>query len=351
MVFDASAFRNHEQVTYVADQESGLQGIIAIHDTSLGPSLGGTRMREYDTEADALRDVLRLSYAMTYKAAAADLDLGGGKAVLVGSPDEKDEAMLRSYGRAIENLGGRYVTSVDVNTGVDDMDVIAEETEHVTATSAGLGDPSPITARGVLSGIRACVEYEYGRDTVADTHVAIQGMGKVGKPLARELAERGAQVTVTDLDEDLLAEFCDEYDAAERVAPDEIYDVACDVFAPCAFGGSINDDTIPRLDCDIVAGSANNMLDDEDRHASALRERDILYAPDYVVNAGGLITVAKEYLGGTREEAFEEAEAIGDRLMRLIERAEDDDATVLAATQRYVEERLADGDRQTAPPA
>lgn len=350
MVFDAADFSNHEQVSYFADDETGLRAIVAIHDTSLGPSLGGTRMRAYETEQAALTDVLRLSSAMTAKAAAADLDLGGGKAVLIGDPETKDEAMLRSYGRAVENLAGRYITSVDVNTSVADMDIVARETPHVTATSNGLGDPSPITARGVLSGIRACVEYVYGRETVADTHVAVQGMGKVGLPLAEELAERGARVTATDVNEGILAVFCERYEAAQRVPPEEIYDVDCDVFAPCAMGGAINDETIPRLSCDVVAGSANNMLAEERRHATALHDRGILYAPDYVVNAGGLITVANEYFGGTREAAFDDAAAIGDRLLRMIERAEEQDMTVLAATEEYVADRIAGGERPTPPP-
>lgn len=347
MVFDASDHRDHEQVTYFSDEETGLKSIVAIHDTTLGPSLGGTRILDYDTEEDALKDVLRLSRAMTYKAAAADLDLGGGKAVIIGDPDEiKDEALMSAYGRAVDCLDGRYITSVDVNSSVEDMEIIREETDHVVGTSDGLGDPSPITAHGVLHGIRACVEHVYGTDTVSDVDVAVQGIGKVGHDLAAGLAEHGASVTVTDIDEDALEEFADEHDV-DTVAPDDIYDVDCDIFAPCAFGGAINDDTIPRLNCDIVAGAANNILEDETRHSQMLDDEDILYAPDYVINGGGLITVYHEYHGGTEEEAFAEAEDIADRLLTMFERAEDADMTVLEAANEYAEKRIESSDRTT----
>jgi leucine dehydrogenase len=347
MVFDASAHRDHEQVTHFCDEETGLESIVAIHDTTLGPSLGGTRILDYDTEDDALRDVLRLSRAMTYKAAAADLNLGGGKAVILGDPEEiKDEDLIRAYGRAVDCLDGRYITSVDVNSSVDDMDIIVDETDHVTGTSDGLGDPSPVTAHGVLHGLRACVEHVYGTDTLADIDVAIQGLGKVGYDLAGSLAEHGASVTVTDVNDEKMERFTEEYDG-DAVAPDDIYDVDCDVFAPCAFGGAINDETIPRLECDIVAGAANNILEDEDRHSEMLADEGILYAPDYVINAGGLITVYHEYLGTSKEAAFDEAEDIGDRLLTMIERAEDAEMTVLDAADEFAENRIENEDRTT----
>jgi len=347
MVFDASDYRDHEQVTYFSDDETGLQSIVAIHDTTLGPSLGGTRVLDYETEGDALRDVLRLSRAMTYKAAAADLGLGGGKAVIIGDPDEiKDESLIRAYGRAVDCLDGRYITSVDVNSYVEDMDLIKEHTDHVVGTSDGLGDPSPVTAHGVLHGIRACVEYTYGTDTLSDVDVAVQGLGKVGSDLAIGLAERGASVTVTDVNDHKI-EAVQEECGADAVAPDDIYDVDCDALAPCAFGGAINDDTIPRLQCDVVAGAANNILEDETRHSRMLKDEGILYAPDYVINAGGLITVYHEYLGTTKEAAFDEAEDIGDRLLTMFERADDHDVTVLDAANDYAEERIEGEDRTT----
>jgi len=346
MVFEVDDHRDHEQVSYFSDEETGLETIIAIHDTTLGPSLGGTRIYDYETEADGLRDVLRLSRAMTYKSAAADLDLGGGKAVVLGDPEEiKTEELIRSYGRAVDCLDGRYITSVDVNSSVEDMDLIAEETDHVVGTSDGLGDPSPITAHGVFHGLKACVEFTYGTDTVSDVDVAVQGIGKVGGQLAAMLAEHGASVTVTDIDDEAVAEFTEEH-GVDSVPPEEIYDVSCDIFAPCAFGGAINDGTIARLDCDIVAGAANNILEDE-RHAQVLKDEGILYAPDYVLNAGGIITVYQEHVGGTKDEAFDQAEAIGDRLLTMFERSEDREQTVLDAANEYAEERIEASDRTT----
>ncbi|AFZ74476.1 Leu/Phe/Val dehydrogenase [Natronobacterium gregoryi] len=339
MVLDSMVDGSHEQVTYVSDPETGLRAIVAIHDTTLGPSLGGTRFLDYDTEADALDDVLGLSRAMTYKAAAADLPLGGGKAVILGDPDEhKTDALLGAYGRAIENLGGRYVTSVDVNTGVTDMDVVARETDHVVGTSNGLGDPSPITAHGVYHGICASAEHILGTDTPGDLEVVVQGLGKVGRALAEELVSAGAEVTVSDVDEDHVASFVDEH-GVDSVAPEAVYEQSCDVFAPCAVGGVVNDDTIPQLECDIVAGSANNVLA-ERRHAEALRERGLFYAPDYVINAGGLMTVAEEYQGGSRKAAYEDAAAIGNRLGEMIEIAERQDTTVLDAAEEYAIRRI-----------
>lgn len=340
MVWGETDFSDHEQVTYFTDDESGLRGIISVHDTTLGPALGGTRMYDYENAQAALKDGLRLSRGMTYKAAAADLELGGGKAVIYGDPEtEKDDALLRAYGRAVDDLGGKYITSVDVGTGVDDMDLIAEETEFVVGTSEGLGDPSPITSHGVFHSLKACTEYLSGTRSVEDLSVAIQGLGKVGSGLAERLLEGGASVTVTDIHEENIEAITAEYDT-DVVAPDDIYDVSCDVFAPCAVGGVINDETIPRLDCDAVVGAANNILDRR-HHAADLDEQGILYAPDYVVNGAGLITVAKEYYNGTREEAYEEAEAIGDRLMTMIERADEQGITVLEAADQYAKQRLA----------
>ncbi|AGB17207.1 glutamate dehydrogenase/leucine dehydrogenase [Halovivax ruber XH-70] len=346
MVFDSLAEGEHEQVSYFSDPETGLEAIIAVHDTTLGPGLGGTRMLDYETEADALDDVLRLSKAMTKKAAAADLDLGGAKAVIVGDHESlKTTELLEAYGRAVDCMGGRYITSVDVNSSVADMEVIATETDHVVGREDGLGDPSPITATGVLSGLEAAVEYEYGTDSFEGIDVVVQGLGKVGSALASGLIERGASVTVSDVSEDNIERFLADHDA-ELVAPDDIYDEPCDVFAPCAIGGVINDETVPRLDCDIVAGGANNPLA-ERRHADELADRGIWYAPDYVINAGGLITVAEEYRGGTRDAAFEKATAIGDRLSRMMERAEDEGTTVLDAADAFARERIENADRTT----
>ncbi|USZ71968.1 Leu/Phe/Val dehydrogenase [Natronosalvus halobius] len=338
MVHGKMAAFGHEQVTHFVDDETGLEAIVAIHDTTLGPSLGGTRLLPYESHDAALRDVMRLSRAMTYKAAAADLDLGGGKAVIRADPTEKTEDLMAAYGRMIDRLGGYYITSVDVNTGVADMDIIAGESEHVVGTSAGLGDPSPITSRGVFEGLRACVEATYGTPDVDGLSVVVQGVGKVGSGLAELLDQHGAEVAVSDIDEEATAALAREY-GFETVAPSAVYEQPCDVFAPCAIGGVVNDETIPQFECDIVAGGANNILD-ERAHAQALHDRDILYAPDYVLNAGGLITVAAEHTGATREQALADAVAIGDRTRTLIERADAEDVTVLEAADRYALDRI-----------
>ena len=339
----------HEQVTHFVDEETGLEAIAAIHDTTLGPALGGTRLLPYDSHEAALRDVMRLSRAMTFKAAASDLDLGGGKAVIVADPSAKTPEMMRAYGRAIDRLGGHYITSVDVNTGVPDMDLLAEETDHVVGTSTGLGDPSPITARGVFAGLRAAVESVYGSPDLTDLTVTVQGVGKVGRGLTELLVDHGAQVTVSDMDTDAVTSVADEY-GLETVAPENVYSTDCDVFAPCAVGGVINDDTIPQLECDIVAGAANNILE-ERRHATVLREQGILYAPDYVLNAGGLITVAAEHRGDSREDAREDAIAIGDRIRLLIDRAEEAGTTVLEAADEYARERIETSTNRVTPMA
>ncbi|ELY95316.1 Glu/Leu/Phe/Val dehydrogenase [Natrialba chahannaoensis JCM 10990] len=346
MVFDSIAEPGHEQISYFSDPETGLTAIVAIHDTSLGPSLGGTRIRDYESEEAALTDVLRLSEAMTYKAAATDLPLGGGKAVIIGDPEEvKTEDALEAYGRAVDCLAGRYITSVDINSGAEEMDIVARETDHVVGGTDGLGNPSEVTAHGVFSGIRACAEHTYGTDTVSDLDVVVQGLGKVGRLLAEELLEHGASVTISDVNQEAVDEFSAAHDV-DVVAPDAVYEEPCDVFAPCAIGGVVNDETIDQLQCDIVAGSANNVLK-ERRHADALAERDILYAPDYVINAGGLVTVGKEYFGGTYEEAYEESEKIGDRLTEMIERAEANDSTVVDAAEAYAQERIDESDTVT----
>ena len=338
MVITEMGDYGHEQVTYISDPEVGLEAIVAIHDTTLGPSLGGTRLRPYPSEEAALTDVLRLSQAMTYKAAAAHLDLGGGKAVIIADPSDKTDEMMRAYGRGVDWLGGRYITSVDMNTGVEDMEVIAEATDHVVGREDGLGDPSPVTATGVFSGIKACCEATYGTESLDGRSFVIQGIGKVGRDLATSLAEAGASVTVSDIDADKVATFADTH-GLDTVGPDAVYDEPCDVFAPCAIGGVLNDDTIPRLACDIVAGGANNVLA-ERSHATDLMERGILYAPDYVINGGGLITVATEAKNGTMADAIEQAEAIGDRLAKMIKSAEEESITVLEAADRYAMARI-----------
>jgi leucine dehydrogenase len=345
MTLEEMSEHDHEQVSYFHDEETGLKAIIAIYDTSLGPSLGGTRIWEYDTEQDALKDVLRLSRGMAYKAAAADLDLGGGKAVIMGDADDiKTEELLRSYGRAVDTLNGRYITAEDVNTEVADMEIVNEVTDHVAGLASGLGDPSPVTAHGVFHGMKACLEAKYGDDSLDDVGVVVQGVGKVGSALVEMLVDAGADVTVSDIDEEQVETLQDGYDV-DVVDPDRVYETDCEIFAPCALGGVINDDTVSRLRCDIVAGSANNVLD-ERRHADMLRERGIIYAPDYVINAGGLITVVQEMKGNSKEKAYEETEKIRGRLERMIEEADEEDISTVDAADRYAEQRMAASDSE-----
>lgn len=346
MTLQEMAEHDHEQVAYFHDEETGLKCIIGIYDTQLGPALGGTRIWDYDTEADALRDALRLSKGMAYKAAAADLDLGGGKAVIMGDADDiKTADLLKVYGRAVDALGGRYITAEDVNTEVADMEIVKQETDHVVGLAeehGGLGDPSPVTAHGVFHGIKACLNKRYGDDSFEDVTVLVQGVGKVGTALVENLVETEATVKISDIDEEQVQHLVEEH-GIESVPPEEVYTTECDVFAPCALGGVINDDTVPQLTCDIVAGSANNVLD-ERRHAEKLKDRDILYAPDYVINAGGLITVVEEMHGNTKEHAYQEAEKIRGRLETYIERATEEDVSTVQAADEYAEERMAAGD-------
>lgn len=296
-----------EEVVFFQDSKTGLKAIVAIHNTTLGPAFGGTRMWSYRNEIEALRDVMRLAKAMTFKAAAAGLNFGGGKGVIIGDPKkDKNEALLRSYGRFVQSLGGRFITAEDVGTCVEDMRVIMSETDYVSGTSF---DPSPFTAYGVYCGIRACLEYVFGDGSVEDVHVAVQGVGKVGSELVRLLVENGARVTVTDLDAGKIRALLDL--GVEYVDPGKIYSVQCDVFSPCALGGVINDSTVRRLRCSIVAGAANNQLENEST-GEVLADLGILYAPDYIINAGGLIAVAHEYECFERQRVLKRSEIIGE---------------------------------------
>ena len=353
MVLEELRTDDHEQVSFFYDRASGLEAIVAIHDTTRGPALGGVRLLPYETETEALADVLRLSVAMSYKAAAAELDFGGGKAVIVADPEEKDEALFREFGRAVSRLGGNYITAEDVNTGVADLDVVAEETEHVIGTSDGLGDPSPVTAHGVVHGMQAALREQYGDPSFEDVDVLIQGVGKVGSELAERLADRGANVAVSDPDPDSRRRLFDRLgEELPVVDPDAAFEYPCDVFAPCAVGrlglgerGSLAD-AIDRLECDVVAGSANNVLGDRSgakMYAERLAERDILYAPDYVINAGGLISAAHEWRGNRKEAAYEEAERIEKRLAEISDAARTEGVTTLEAADRYAERRLEAG--------
>ncbi|MFQ5958172.1 MAG: Glu/Leu/Phe/Val dehydrogenase [Alphaproteobacteria bacterium] len=324
-VFSSKSFAHHDEVVFCHDAKAGLRAIIAIHDTTLGPALGGCRMWNYESDADALDDVLRLSRGMTYKAAMAGLNFGGGKAVVIGDPHkDKSEALLRSLGRFVDGLHGRFITGEDVGMSVEDMDVMRQETPYVAGIAEGGGDPAPATAWGVYNGIRAAVRHRLGRDDLSGVVVAVQGLGHVGTRLCDRLAHDGARLVVTDIDEDATRRAQQRF-AADIVAPHEIYDAEAEVFAPCALGAVLNDETIPRLHASVVAGAANNQLA-EARHGKALAERDVLYAPDYVINAGGLIYVSYEvsYRGKhfDREVAMAHVARLYDRLRNLFARAE-----------------------------
>ncbi len=342
-VFSAKSFANHDEVIFWHDARAGLKAIMAIHDTTLGPALGGCRMWNYASDDEALEDVLRLSRGMTYKAAMAGLNLGGGKSVILGDPHkDKSESLLRSLGRFVDGLAGRYIVAEDVGMSVADMDIVRQETRHVAGVGERGGDPSPATAWGVYNGIRAAVHHKLDREELTGVSVAVQGVGHVGAHLCDYLARDGVRLVVTDIDEGAIGLARERYGAA-AVAPDEIYDAEVEVFAPCALGGVINDQTIPRLKASIVAGSANNQLA-EARHGKALVDRGILYAPDYVINAGGLIYVSYEvsYRGPyfDRDVAMAHAGRLYNRLRDLFARAEAERMPTHEMADRIAWERL-----------
>jgi leucine dehydrogenase len=340
-VFDE--FQGHEQVVHFQDEPSGLRAIVAIHSTVLGPALGGTRFYPYATDEEALHDVLRLSRGMTYKAAAAELDLGGGKAVIIGDPKRlKTEELLRVYARFIESLGGRYVTAEDVGTSTADMDMMRRETRFVCGVSptlGGSGDPSPMTAYGVYLSMLACAEERWHEHALKDRHVAVQGTGKVGYSLIKLLVEEGgARVTVSDVDVDSMARAVRDF-GVQTVHPEEIHAVQCDIFAPCALGAVINDTTIDELRCEVVAGSANNQLDRPD-HGKALGEKGILYAPDFVVNAGGLINVSDELKGYEPERAKVSVQGVYRTLREVFAISREQGLPTAVAAEHYAESRI-----------
>ncbi len=331
----------HERVLFCSNPDVGLQAIIAVHSTVLGPGLGGCRMWPYASTEEALTDVLRLSRGMTYKAAAAGLNLGGGKAVIIGDPKkDKTEALFRAFGRYVESLGGLYITAEDVGTDTEDMEVVQHETRWVTGLPpehGGGGDPSPVTAFGTLQGIKAAVEH-LDNDSLKGRSVAVQGLGSVGYHLAKFLREEGAKVFGADIDTEAIEKAREL--GVEIVPTDEILEVECDVVAPCALGAVINDDSIPRLRCRIVAGAANNQLK-EDRHGQELHDRGILYAPDYVINAGGLINVYNELVGYNREVAMRMARGIFANMARLFAISRTQSIPTYLAADRLAEERIA----------
>jgi len=341
-VFDAHDFDGHEQVTFCHDRKSGLKAIIAIHSTNLGPALGGCRFWPYASEDEAIKDVLRLSRGMTYKAALADLQLGGGKAVIIGdAATEKTPEKLRAFGRFVQRLHGLYITAEDVGTTTKDMNTIYEETRYVVGRETnvgGSGDPSILTSFGVFTGIRACVYYKMGKKDLSGVRVAVEGLGHVGTDLVKRLSEAGASLVVTDINKPLLEKVASQY-AAQAVGIEEIFSADVDVFAPCALGGILNDKTIPLLKCQIVAGSANNQLA-EPYHAKALEEREILYAPDYLINSGGLINVSYEGPNYDLQEVMTHVEGIYYTLLEIFETAKAHHITTSEASDSLAKDRF-----------
>ncbi len=337
--FDTIAEMGHEQVVFCHDKASGYRGIIAIHDTTLGPALGGCRFWNYATDEDAAIDALRLSRGMTYKNAVAGLNLGGGKSVIIGDNATTNREMIfRAHGRFVDSLGGRYVTAEDVGTNVEDMDFVHMETKFVTGIGSKSGDPSSVTAHGVFRAIQASAFERWGGDSLDGRTVAIQGLGHVGHHLAIELHKAGARLIVTDIDAGRIQRVVDATGATVVPLPD-IYGVTADIFTPCALGGILNDETIPQLKVEIVAGAANNQLL-EDRHGDALEARGILYAPDYVANAGGVINVYSELTGWTRERSLRKADEIYTTVRSVFRLAKDTDIPTYQAADRVAEQRI-----------
>ena len=334
---------NHEQILFCNDNATGLKAIIAIHNTVLGPSLGGTRMWNYNNEMEALNDVLRLSRGMTYKSSVAGLNLGGGKAVIIGDPKKiKNEALLRRFGKFVDSLGGKYITAEDVAMTSHDMEVIHMETDYVSGlpeNMGGSGNPSPVTAYGVYVSMKASAKETWGSDSLSGKKVLVQGIGHVGEVLVEHLTKDGAKVFIHDISEERLKAVAAKY-KAEVVSPDTMFDLDIDVYAPCALGATVNDDTLAKLKCKIICGAANNQLADEQKHGELVGKKGILYAPDYVVNAGGIINVYYELEGYNRERALAHAEKIYATTSNIFQLAKKEGIPTYMAANRLGEQRI-----------
>ena len=338
-LFDTIAAMGHEQLVLAHDKSTGYRGIIAIHDTTLGPALGGTRFWNYASDEEAITDALRLARGMTYKNAVAGLNLGGGKSVIIGDNRTPNrERLFRAHGRFVDSLGGRYVTAEDVGTGTLDMDFVHMETNYVAGMLGKSGDPSPVTARGVFRAMQATSKHRWGTDDLSGRTVAIQGCGNVGYNLAKELHAVGANLIVADIDAERVKRVVNEI-GARAVSVAEIIDQDADILAPCALGGGLNDDTIPKLRVELVVGAANNQLL-EDRHGTMLQDRGITYAPDYVVNAGGVINVYSELAGWDRIRSLRKADEIYQTILGVFDIAKADGVTPHVAADRLAERRI-----------
>ena len=330
----------HDQILFCSDNETGLKAIIAIHDTTLGPALGGTRMWVYNNELEALHDVLRLSRGMTYKNAISNLALGGGKAVIIGdSKTMKSEALFRRFGKFVDSLAGNYITAEDVGISPSDMVWVSKETKHVVGLPGKSGDPSPVTAFGTYMGMKACSKLRYGSDSLEGKKILVQGVGHVGEYLVEYLSKEGAEIFISDIHEDTISRISGTY-GATQIDLNDVYDIEMDIYAPCALGGTLNDDTISRLKCGIVAGAANNQLKDENIHGKALLEKDILYAPDFAVNAGGVINCFSEVEGLSSEWALKKAEDIYHTIYDIVKRSKDENIPSHIIAMQMAQEKI-----------
>ncbi|CAL2078809.1 Glu/Leu/Phe/Val dehydrogenase [Tenacibaculum dicentrarchi] len=342
-VFGQLSFDNHEQIVFCNDEDTGLKAIIGIHNTTLGPALGGTRMWQYNSEWEALNDVLRLSRGMTYKSAITGLNLGGGKAVIIGdAKTQKNDALMRKFGEYVNSLSGKYLTAEDIGMETRDMDIIREVTPHVTGVSeaiGGSGNPSPVTAYGVYMGMKAASKYRFGSDNLAGKKVLVQGVGHVGETLVKHITDEGAQVILNDINEARLEELSKKY-GANVVLGNDIYGLDIDIYAPCALGATLNDKSIAQLNAKVVAGAANNQLANELKHGQLLREKGIAYAPDFLINAGGIINVYAEVAGYDKAESLKRTENIYNTTLDIFNLADKENITTHQAAFNIAQARI-----------
>lgn len=331
---------NHEQLLFCNDNATGLKAIIAVHNTVLGPALGGTRMWAYANEMDALTDVLRLSRGMTYKNSISGLNLGGGKAVIIGDARTmKSEALMRRFGKFVNSLAGKYITAEDVGIGTADMVYVNMETNHVVGLPGKSGDPSPVTAHGVYVGMKACAKEQFGSDSLTGKKIVVQGVGHVGEYLVKALVTEKAEVYISDIHEPTLQRIAHEY-GAKVIGLNDVYDMEMDIYAPCALGATINDDTLSRLKCSIIAGAANNQLQQEDIHGRLVMEKGIIYAPDFALNAGGVINCYSEVKGLSSEWAMDKAEEIYNTIGNIVKRSKSENIPTYQIANKMAEERI-----------
>lgn len=348
-VFGQLSFDDHEQVVFCNDKDTGLKAIIGIHNTVLGPALGGTRMWKYDTEWEALNDVLRLSRGMTFKSAAAGLNLGGGKAVIIGdAKTQKTPELMRKFGEFVHSLGGKYITAEDIGMETADMDTVRDVTPYVTGISesrGGSGNPSPVTAYGVFMGMKAAAKYQFGSDKLEGKRVLVQGTGHVGGSLVEHLTQEGAQVYITDLNRERLEALSSKF-GAKIFEGEDLYSAEVDIYAPCALGATVNDQSISKLQAKVIAGAANNQLADEKKHGKMLQDKGIVWAPDFLINAGGIINVYAELEGYNKDETMRQTENIFNTTLETLKRAEAGGITTLEAALKLAQDRIDERKKQ-----